>query len=53
MASIEVKVEVVIEMTLTQEEIDELGDQLSFLINDNRSTDVTRDLLSALNRAGY
>lgn len=53
MASIEVKAEVVIKMTLTQDEIEELGDQLSFLINDNRGTEVTRELVSALERGGY
>ena len=53
MASIEVVTTTTITLSLTDEEIDELGDQLAFLVGDNRSTEVTSLLLRALNRAGY
>lgn len=52
MAEIEVGVKVKVTLTLSQEEVDELGDQLSFLVNDNRGTEVTRQILAGLSQNG-
>lgn len=53
MASAEVTTTITITMSATVVEIDELVEQLSWLVDDNRSTEVTRLLLRALNGAGY
>lgn len=54
MAEVTVTPRVSVTLDLSDSEVEELGDQLSFLINDNRGTELTRQILANLSlKGGY
>lgn len=53
MADVSAKVAVHVDLKITDKECDELVEQLMFLVEDNRSTQVTQLLLDALKGLGF